>query len=270
VRWKYPVILVMVIILRLLGSDNDALQPFDHATANETGYYHPNGEAMIRGQKLPVLHVSEDDITGGIECNLPHDTGSILGPTATWQILGAFEAHVKSPLRAAVDPAPLQQAPQRYTAPHRSRDSGGAPVEADALFHHVLFLAPVPSADKRGGELAAGEVVDQLLHGEACGPGNETRNLDGPVLPASMGHGSVVTDVVEGNGGDEAVMHEARDGGLGVEGVLPRQTDQGSIPFDPLVGGSVVARVENRGFNFRAGVKNQFLQHSGFLVVVVA
>jgi len=115
----------------------------------------------------------------------------------------------------------------------------------------------------------AGEVIDQLLHGEARGPGNETRNLDGPVLPASMGHGSVATDVVDGTGGDEAVLHEAREGRLRVEGVFPRQTDHGSIPFDPLVGGSVVARVENRGFNSRARLKNQFLPHSGFLVVVV-
>jgi len=93
--------------LRLLVTDNDALQPFHHAAANETGYYHPNGEAVIRGQKLPVLHVSQYDVAGGIQCNLPHETGPVIGPTATWQILGAFEAHVKRPLRAAVDPAPL-------------------------------------------------------------------------------------------------------------------------------------------------------------------
>jgi len=208
VRWKYPVIHVMVIALRFLGRDNDALQPFHHAAADETGYYHPNGEAMIRGQKLPVLHVSEDDVARGIECNLPPDTRPVLGPTVSGQILGAFEAHVKRSLRATVDPALLQQAPQRYTAPHRSRDDGGPPVETDALFHHVLFLAPVPSADKCDRELAAGKVVEQLLHGEARGPRNEARDLNGPVLPASPCHGPVVTDVVEGNRGDETVVHE--------------------------------------------------------------
>jgi len=222
VRREYPVILIMVIVLRLVGSNNDALQPFDHAATNETGYYHSNGEAVIRGQRLPVLHVGENDVAGGIQCNLPQDTGSVLGPTSTWQILGPFEAHVERALGAGVDPAALEQGAQGHAAPHRSGDGGCPPVEADALFHHVLFLPPVPSADECGWELATGEIVEELLHGEACGPGDQARDFHGPVLPAGPGDWPVVADVVEGDRGDEAVVHEAREGWLRVKRVLSR------------------------------------------------
>lgn len=122
---------------------------------------------MIRRQRLPVLHVGKDDVAGGIHCNLPQDTSSVLGPTATWQFLSAFEAHVDGPTGVAIDPTPLEHAPQRYTAPHRSGGGTGAPVEANALLHHVLLLAAVGRANKRDRELATGEVLGQLVQREA-------------------------------------------------------------------------------------------------------
>lgn len=57
----------------------------------------------------------------------------------------------------------------------------------------------------------------------------------------------MVADVVEGNGCDEAVVHEAWDGWLCIEGVLPREAHQGGVALDPVIRCSLVTRVEHAG-----------------------
>lgn len=203
------------------------------------------------------MHICEDDVAGGIQCDLSLDARPVLGPTATWQILSSLEAHMESPLGPAVDPTPLQHVSQRYTPPHRSGNRTRTPIKPDALFHHVLFLPSVSRAHQRHGELPAWELVDELLHGKPGGSFHEPANLDGPVFPARVGDGAVVADVMDWDRGDEAVVHETVQGWLRVEGVFSGETDEGGVAFDPAVGGSGVARVEDGGPDFVVALVNQ-------------
>ncbi|GER49226.1 DNA mismatch repair protein MutS [Striga asiatica] len=77
-----------------------------------------------------------------------------------------------------------------------------------------------------------------------------TGDLDSPVVPGGPGDRPVVADVVEGRRRDEAVVHEAGERRLGVEGVFPGEADHGGVPVDPAVGGQVVA---DRRLELRAG-----------------
>jgi len=152
---------------------------------------------------------------------------------------------VQRSLPTCQDPATAQHVAQRHAAPHGGGGAGRAPVEADGLLDHVLLLAAVTGADERGGKLAVGKLAHEAVHGEPGWALDKTGYFDGPVFPVGLGNWTVVADVVEWDWGDEAVVHEALQGGLRVEGVLPCEADHGGVPCDPLIRRSLVARVHN-------------------------
>lgn len=205
---------------------------------------------MVRRQTLAVLHVPQDDVTRRVHRDLVLNTGPVLGPTATWQILSALKAHVQGPTTTAEDPAPLEHIAQQYAAPHRRGDSCGPPVEPDGLLHHVLLFASVTGADQRHRELMAPELVHQLVHGEPGGSFYEPADLKGPVLPPALGNRTVVPHVVERDRGDEPVLHEPGQGRFRVEGMLPCEADHGSVALDPTVGRGLISGVTDRRLQF--------------------
>ncbi|PON67776.1 LOW QUALITY PROTEIN: hypothetical protein TorRG33x02_263710 [Trema orientale] len=109
VRRKNPIILIMVIAIRFLSSNNDPLEPFHHTTSNETRYDHPHWKAVVRRQNVAVLHVRQYDIPRRVHGQLRPQARAVLGPTPAGQVLGPFEAHVEGPAPARHDAHPLEQ-----------------------------------------------------------------------------------------------------------------------------------------------------------------
>lgn len=141
-----------------------------------------------------------------IQCYLPGDASAVLGPTATWQILSALEAHVEGPLVCPYMPHRLSTYLKGYASPNGSGNGSRPPVKTFALFHHVGFLTSVARENQRDLELAGGEVVEEL---------------DGPVVPSGHGDGAVVADEVEWDGGDEPWCMRWVKGGSELKGCLP-------------------------------------------------
>jgi hypothetical protein len=269
VRRQDAVVLEMVVIVGLGGGDDDALEPLDHAATDAAGDDDAHREAVVRQQRLAVLHVGEHDVPRRVQGPLARDAGAVLGSPAAGEVLGALEAHVEGAALAGHDAAAAEHVAEARTAPHGRGHAGGAPVEAHRLLHHVLLLAPVARARQRHGDLHGGEVARQLLHGEPRGPPHEARHLHGPRRPVPPRHGAVVAHVVQRRRGDEAVVHQPRQRRLAVERVLPRQPHQARVPLDPRVRGAFVARVLHRGLHLQLQVRAVQLSPVLLLLVLV-
>jgi len=105
------VVLIMVVVIGLCGGDNDSLEPLDHTATDEPRYDHPDWEPMIRSQPLTILHVGQDNIPGRVHGKLLLDTGPILGPASSRQVLGALKAHVQGALLGTHNSAPPKHVP---------------------------------------------------------------------------------------------------------------------------------------------------------------
>lgn len=105
------VVLVMVIAVGLGRGHDDPLEPLDHPAAYEPGNDHPDREPMIRSQPLAILHVGQDNVPGRVHGELLLDTGPVLGPAPSGEVLGALKAHVEGALLGTHNAAPLEHVP---------------------------------------------------------------------------------------------------------------------------------------------------------------
>jgi len=270
VRREHFVILVMIMIIGLMLANDNAFEPLHHSSTDEPWNNQAHGEPVIRRNMLAVLHVCEDDITRGVHGEVPGDAGSVLGPSAAGEILGALEAHVQRALSTCEDPAAAQHVAQRDAAPHGGGGAAGGVAGAGGGLHDVQLLAAVPRADERGGKLAVMEILHKVFHAKPVWSLDQTGYFHGPVFPICFGDWTVVADVVEWRWGDEAVVHEEWEWGLRVEGVLPCEPHQGGNPWDPLVRDSLVVRVQNRVLNLRSRFLYQLIQIFVVFIVFVA
>mmetsp|Transcript_19929 Transcript_19929/g.49491 ORF Transcript_19929/g.49491 Transcript_19929/m.49491 type:complete len:799 (+) Transcript_19929:251-2647(+) len=229
----------VVVVVRLLVSDDNLGDPLDHAAADPAGDEHAERVAVVGLEELAVLLESKHDVVSGVQ-RLGEREGCAV--VSLRKNVGALHADVvASGFVDAVHAGLEEDVAEHNAGPEGGGSSSGAPVETDSLLRHVLFLAAVSSTGEGDGEGVLG-VLHDVVHGEDQGLVHEALNGEAVLLPLDLRDFGVVADEVElGGGTGEAVAVEELGGRLDVEGVAASQADETRVAVDPFVGRVLVA-----------------------------
>ena len=238
VRRHDAVVVEVVVVLARCLAHADRLEPLDHAAANPSGDDHAHREAVVRLQALAVVVVSDHDVPRRVHGGVDVNGRAVL---AIGQVLGAHKLHV--PRLALAVSRFHQDVPQPHTSPEARRVTGGAPVEADGLLHHVLLLAAVASAYQRHGNGERGH-RNQLGHGQRERRVDHSVDADDVLVPALLRAVAVVADIVQRGRRDEALMEERLQRRLAVERVFASEADEIWVSRDPAVRRFLVSLVD--------------------------
>ncbi|KAG6547722.1 hypothetical protein Mapa_010535 [Marchantia paleacea] len=234
----------MVIVVGLLGTDLDLVQPLDRATTCEARYYEPNGKAMIWSQQISILLVRQQNVSRFVHSHLQRNAGAITGGTGTrcGVFACSFEFVSSRAANEVLDPSlfghqhstMLQHITKPCTAPNRGANSPRPPFEPQALATFAELLAAIAGAHERDRQPARWE-TQEISHGELLGFGHEPGDLDGPALPSCLGDSSMVAYEVQGRRGQEPKMHEGAQRRLTIERMEALDSDEVRMPGHPLV-----------------------------------
>jgi hypothetical protein len=167
----------MVVALGLTAGDNDALEPLHYPPADESRYDEAHGEAVVRRERLIVLHVGEDDIAGQVHGDGAPEDGVVLAPAPRARSSAPSKHTLSAPVTS---PMTLHcRSTSWRRAPRGGGDGVGAPVEDRGLAHHVLLLAAVPRTHRHHGQLHRLKLHGELLHGDLGEALDEAGHLDG-------------------------------------------------------------------------------------------